>query len=143
MGSSCGGLANGTNVKHIDFRSVHFGQMMSENEEGIRMNRRRCRSIDEQVSGCMVDLQNRLWAVLAVVKMVFSFLHWWTWGMSSRGYTTEEVDCSPIVLLEQTTSTPRCRSGECIRNQLVNLSLAVLYFEVFNPLHSFFVVSHS
>ena len=47
--------------------------------------------------------------------------------MSSR---TEEVDSSPRLLLEQTTSTPRCRSGECIHNKLVIISLEVLYFNL-------------
>ena len=50
--------------------------------------------------------------------------------MSSRSFTTEEVDSSPRLLLEQTTSTPRCRSGECIHNQLGSISLAVLYFSL-------------
>ena len=48
--------------------------------------------------------------------------------MSSRSFTTEEVDSSTRLLLELTTSTPRCRSGECIHNQPVSISLAVLYF---------------
>ena len=50
--------------------------------------------------------------------------------MSSRSFTTEEVDSSTRLLLEQTTSTPRCRSGECIHNQPVSISLAVLYFNI-------------
>ena len=52
--------------------------------------------------------------------------------MSSRPFTTEEVDSSTKLLLEQTTSTPRCRSGECVHNQLVSISLAVyvLYFSL-------------
>ena len=54
--------------------------------------------------------------------------------MSSRSFTTEELDSSPRLLLEQTTSIPRCRSGECIHNQLVSISLAVLYF-IFVVLH--------
>ena len=50
--------------------------------------------------------------------------------MSSRSFTTTEVDSSPRLLLGQTTSTPRCRSGERIYNQLVSISLAVLYFNL-------------
>ena len=52
--------------------------------------------------------------------------------MSSRSFTTEEVDSSTRleILLEQTTSTPRCRSSECIHNQPVSISLAVLYFNL-------------
>ena len=46
--------------------------------------------------------------------------------MRSRSFTTEEVDSSTGLLLEQTTSTPRCLSGECIHNQPVRISLAVL-----------------
>ena len=46
----------------------------------------------------------------------------------SSSFTTEEVDSNPLLLLEQTTSTRRCQSGESIHNQLVSLSLAVLYF---------------
>ena len=57
------------------------------------------------------------------------FLCWWTWGVSSRSFTTEEVDSSSRLLLKQTTS-PGCRSGECIHNQLVSISLAVLYFNL-------------
>ena len=49
--------------------------------------------------------------------------------MSSRSFTTEQVDSSSRLLLEQTTS-PRCRSGECIHNQLVSISLAVLYLNL-------------
>ena len=51
--------------------------------------------------------------------------------MSNRSFTTEEVDSSPSLLLEQITSTRRWISGEsCIHNQLVGLSLAVLYFRL-------------
>ena len=50
--------------------------------------------------------------------------------MSSRSFTTEEVNSSPRLLLEQTMSTPRCRSGECIHNQLGRISLAVLYLNL-------------
>ena len=50
--------------------------------------------------------------------------------MSSRSFTTEEVDSSTRLLSEHTTSTPRCRSGECIHNQPVSISLAVLYFNL-------------
>ena len=50
--------------------------------------------------------------------------------MSSRLFTTDEVDSSTRLLLEQTTSTPRCRSGECVHNQVVSISLAVLYFNL-------------
>ena len=50
--------------------------------------------------------------------------------MSGRSFTTEEMDSSRRLLLEQTTSTPRCRSGECVHNQLVSISLAVLYFNL-------------
>ena len=68
----------------------------------------------------------------AVVSVIFPFLCWWTWGMSSRSFTTEEVDSSTRLLLEQTTSTstPRCRSGEYIHNQPVSFSLAVLYLNL-------------
>ena len=41
----------------------------------------------------------------AVVSVIFPFLCWWTWRMSSRSFTTEEVDSSTRLLLEQTTST--------------------------------------
>ena len=50
--------------------------------------------------------------------------------MSSRSFTTEEVDSSTRLLLEQTTSTPRCRSGEYIHNQPVSFSLAVFYLNL-------------
>ena len=50
--------------------------------------------------------------------------------MSSHSFSTEEMDSSPTLLLEQTTSTPRCRSGECVHNQLVSISLEVLYFNL-------------
>ena len=66
----------------------------------------------------------------AVVSVIFPFLCRWTWGMSSRSFTAEEVDSSTRLLLEQTTSTPRCRSCECIHNQPVSISLAVLYFNL-------------
>ena len=66
----------------------------------------------------------------AVVSVVFPFLCWWTWGINSRSFTAEEVDSSPRLLMEHTTSTPRCRSGECIHNQLVSISLAVVYFNL-------------
>ena len=46
--------------------------------------------------------------------------------MSSRSLTMEEVDSSPKLLLEQTTLTP----GECVRNQLVSLSLTALFFNL-------------
>ena len=45
----------------------------------------------------------------AVSSVVFPFLCWWIWEMSSRLFTTEEVDSSPRLLLEQTTSPPPCR----------------------------------
>ena len=57
--------------------------------------------------------------------------------MSSRSFTTEEVDSSPRLLLEQTTSTPRCRSGECIHNQLVSIFFGSVVLQ-----YSFFVVLH-
>ena len=103
---------------------------MPESEEWMRRKRRRRRSIDEQASGCMVDYLNLSWAVLCGCQCGLSFLCWWTWGMSSRSFTTEKVDSSPRILLEQTTSTPRCRSGECIHNQLGSIFLAVLYFNL-------------
>ena len=36
----------------------------------------------------------------AVVSVIFPFLCWWTWGMSSRSFTTEEVGSSTRLLLE-------------------------------------------
>ena len=46
---------------------------MPESEEWIRRKRRRRRSIDEQASGCMVDLLNHSWAVLCGRQCDFSF----------------------------------------------------------------------
>ena len=74
------------------------------------------RRSSEPLPNC--SLQSSIWS--------FLFLRWWTWGMSSCSFTTQEVDSSPRLLLEQTTSTP----GECIHNQLVSLSLAVLYLNL-------------
>ena len=126
------GLHSNANKRRRFQKSSVVDWMMPESEEWIRRKRRRRRSIDEQASGCMVDLLNRTFPALfsAVVSVVFPFLCWWTWGMSSRSFTTEEADSSPRLLLEHTTSTPRCRSGECIHKQLVRLSLAVLYFNL-------------
>ena len=47
--------------------------MMPESEEWIRRKRRRRRSIDEQASGCMVDLLNLSRAVLCGRQCDFSF----------------------------------------------------------------------
>ena len=46
---------------------------MPESEEWIRRKRRRRRSIDEQASGCMVDLLNLSWAILCGRQCDFSF----------------------------------------------------------------------
>ena len=46
--------------------------MIPESEEWIRRKRRRRRSIDEQASGCMVDLLNLSWAVLCGPQCDFS-----------------------------------------------------------------------
>ena len=46
---------------------------MPESEEWIRRKRRRRRSIDEQASGCMVDLLNLSWGVLCGRQCDFSF----------------------------------------------------------------------
>ena len=119
-----------TNKRRRFQKSSVVDWMMPKSEEWIRRKRRRRRSIDEQASGCMVDLLNLSWDALSGRQCGLSFLCWWTWGMSSRSFTKEEVDSSPRLLLEQTTSTPRCRSGECIHNQLVSISLAVLYFNL-------------
>ena len=81
-------------------------------------------SINRRAGQCVHRQSSDLFS--GVVHVVFPFLRWWTWGMSSRSSTTEEVDSSPRLLLEQTTSTPRCRSGEHIHNRLVSLSLAVV-----------------
>ena len=62
------------------------------------------RRAGERVHGRSSELLLSLFS--AVVNAVFSFLRWWTWGMSSRSFTTEEMDSSPRLLLEQTTSAP-------------------------------------
>ena len=62
-------------TKDVDFRRVQLSidWMMLESEEWIRRKRRRRRSIDEQASGCMVDLLNLSWAVLCGRQCDFSF----------------------------------------------------------------------
>ena len=65
----------------------------------------------------------------AVVSVIFSFFVLVDLG-NEQSFVTEEVDSSPRLLLEQTTSAPRCRSGECIHNQPFSISLAVLYFNL-------------
>ena len=129
--SSCGRHATPTNSKRHRFqkRSVVEWCLKARNGSGG--------SVDD------VDRSTSRWAgawsifwtssqlFSSVVNAVFPCLRWWTWGMSSRSFTTEEMDSSPRLLLEQTTSTPWCRSGECSHNwRLVSLSLAVLYFNV-------------
>ena len=62
--------------------------MMPESEEWITRIRRRRRSVDEQASGCIVDLLNLSRAVLCSRQYgSFLFLRWWTWGMSSRSFS--------------------------------------------------------
>ena len=62
-------------TKDVDFRRVQLSTecMMPESEEWIRRKRRRRRSIDEQASGCMVDLLNLSRAVLCGRQCDLSF----------------------------------------------------------------------
>ena len=62
-----------TNKRHRFQKSSVVDWMMPESEEWIRRKRRRRRSIDEQASGCMVDLLNLSWAVLCGRQCDFSF----------------------------------------------------------------------
>ena len=127
---SPGRHATRTNSKDIDFRSVQLSNdawkrgMDQEDPSTTSIDRR----AGERVHGRSSEplLSCSLWSS----TWSFLFLRWWTWGTNGRSFTTEEVDSSLRLLLEQTTSTPRCRSGECSHNQLVSLSLAVLYFNL-------------
>ena len=62
-----------TNKRHRFQKSSVVDWMMPESEEWIRRKRRRRRSIDEQASGCMVDLLNLSWAVFCGRQCDFSF----------------------------------------------------------------------
>ena len=129
MGSSCGRHATRTNSKDVDFRSVQLSNDVRK--RGMEQEERSTTSIDQRAGEWVHDRSSEPFigcTFWAFVDMVFPLLCWWTWGMVSRAFNTEEVDSSPIVLLEETPTTPRCRSGECSHNQLVNLSLSVLYF---------------
>ena len=102
-------------TKDVDFRRVQFSTewcLKARNGSGGNVD-----DVDQSTSR-RVGAWSIFWTspelFSAVVRVIFPFLCWWTWGMSSRSFTTEEVDSSTRLLLEQTTSTPRCRSGECI-----------------------------
>ena len=62
-----------TNKRRRFQKSSVVDWMMPESEEWIRRKRRRRRSIDEQTSGCMVDLLNLSWAVLRGRRCGLSF----------------------------------------------------------------------
>ena len=62
-----------TNKRRRFQKSSVVDWMMPESEEWIRRKRRRHRSIDEQTSGCMVDLLNLSWAVLCGRQCGLSF----------------------------------------------------------------------
>ena len=62
-----------TNKRRRFQKSSVVDWMMPESEEWIRRKRRRRRSIDEQASGCMVDLLILSWAVLCGRQCDFSF----------------------------------------------------------------------
>ena len=131
-GSSCGRHATRTDSEDVDFRIV---QLSNDAPERGMDQRRGTTSIDRR-GGEWAQVHGRSsepllsCSSLRLSMWSFLFLRWWTWGMSSRSFTTEEADSSPRLLLEQTTSTRRCRSGECIHDQQVSLSLAVLYFNL-------------
>ena len=118
-------------TKDVDFRRVQLSTewcLKARNESGGNVD-----DVDRSTSR-RVGSWSIFWTspelFSAVVSGSFPFLCWWTWRMSSRSFTTEEVDSCTRLLLEQTTSSPRCRSGECIHNQLVSISLAVLFFNL-------------
>ena len=73
--------------------------MMPESEEWIRRKRRRRRSIDEQASGCMVDLLNLSWAVLCGRQCDFSFFcaggpgEWAVVRLLRRRWTPAQDSC--------------------------------------------------
>ena len=62
-----------TNKRRRFQKSSVVDWMMPESEEWIRRKRRRRRSINEQASGCLVDLLNLSWAVLCGRQCDFSF----------------------------------------------------------------------
>ena len=94
-----------TNKRRRFQKSSVLDWMMPESEEWIRRKRRRRRSIDEQASGCMVDLLNLSWAVLCGRQCDFSFFVLVDLGNEQSFVYYGGGGPSPRLLLEQTTST--------------------------------------
>ena len=105
---------------------------MPESEEWIRRKRRRRRSIDEQASGCMIDLLNLSLAVLCGRQCDLSFFVLVDLGneQSFVFYGGGELDLAQDSCWSRQRRLLDCRSGECIHNQLVSISLTVLYFNL-------------
>ena len=88
-----------TNKRRRFQKSSVVDWMMPESEEWISRKRRRRRSIDEQASGCMVDLLNLSWAVLCGRQCDFSFFcaggpgEWAVVRLLRRRWTPAQDSC--------------------------------------------------
>ena len=115
-----------TNKRRRFQKSSVVDWMMPASEEWIRRKRRRRRSIDEQASGCMVDLLNLSWAVLCGRQCDFPFF-----VLVDLENEQSFVYYGGGRLQHKTpVGADNVDSGECIHNQLVSISLAVLYFNL-------------